>query len=104
MTKRTLKQNNCLQPLCREYAERMNDAGFDKAAIHKMMDMSVPWTADSVRKELFNTIAIAMFEKTSSRLSTTELQDVYKVLDKKIAECTGITLAWPDHNNGGKFE
>jgi hypothetical protein len=51
---------------------------------------------------MFNPIAMVMYEKTSSELSTVEIQEVWKVLIRHTGEKHGVTVDWPNHHNGGK--
>jgi hypothetical protein len=102
MTARTIPQNNSLQKGCRNLAELFGDAGKDMRKVLKP-EIEIPWTGDSVREYMFNPIAKIMFDgRTSSELSTEEIQEVWKVLIRHTGEKHGVTTPWPDRHNGGK--
>lgn len=101
---RTETQNNSLHKGLRNYAEAFGDAGLDMRKVLKP-EVDIPWTAESVKQFMFNPIAGIMFEgKTSSELSTTEIQQVWDVLNRHTGEKFGITIPWPDRFNGGATE
>jgi len=99
--KRTEPQNNSLHKGLRALAERLSDSGLDMRKVLKP-EVEIPWTVDSAKEYLFNPIAKVMFDKTSSELSTTEIQQVWDVLNRHTGEKFGITVEWPDRFNGGK--
>jgi len=93
---RTSKQNNSLNKWCGDMAERFNEAGLDKKAIFKKLDVDIPWNKDSVRDDLFNHISQDLYDKTSSQLDTKQTQVVFKILEKALLESFGFCLPWPD--------
>jgi len=99
---RTTLQNRSLQKGLRNLCEQFNDAGKDMRRVLKD-EVDIPWTVDSAREYLFNPISKIMFDgRTSSELSTTEIQEVWNVLIRHTGEKHGITVPWPDRFNGGK--
>jgi len=100
---RTGKQNNSLQSGLRHLADEFNAAGLDMRKVLKP-GVDIPWTCDSAREYLFNPIAAVMFDgKSSSELSTTEIQEVWQTLIRFTGEKHGITVAFPDRfNHGGE--
>ena len=93
---RTGRQNSSLHGTLDEYAGKLNDAGFDytkflEKAVKK--GFTVPWTKTNL-KEFYNALAVAMYGKTSSDLTTSEIQDVYRVFEQKIADESGVTCPW----------
>ena len=94
---RTAKQNRSLHSTLREYAEKLNDSGYEYSVFIEMASQrgfKASWTGTNV-KELFNTVSKAMNDgKTSSELSTKEMKDTYQVFERHIAECSGVSLAW----------
>jgi len=98
---RTPKQNGCLHAGLRSLGERFNDAGLDMRKVLKPA-VDIPWTEASVKEYMFNPIALVMYDRTSSHLTTVEIQEVWKVLNRHTGEKHAITVAWPDHHNGGK--
>ena len=96
MTDRTKKQNSSLHGTLDEYAGKLNDAGFDykaflDAAVKK--GFTVPWTKENL-KEFYDTVTMAMYGKTSSKLTTVEIQEAYRVFEQKISEMSGVTCPW----------
>lgn len=97
---RTPLQNRSLHKLCSMYAEQLNDAGFDQMAVLEKKVLPTPNTMESV-KGLFRLIQAAMYP-TEGKISTTDLdtkqiQAVYLVLDKFIAENFQISIDWPHY-------
>lgn len=101
MTERTTKQNGSLHQGLRSLGEKFNDAGLDMRKVLKP-EVDIPWTESSVKKFMFNPISIIMYDRTSSQLSTVEIQKVWDVLIRHTGEKHTITVDWPDHHNGGK--
>ena len=96
MKARTRLQNKSLHLGCELLAEKLNDAGLD---MREVLDDSVeiPWTKESVKTYLFNTISKIMYDgKTSSELSTTEMQKVWDVLNRHLGNEHGVVQKWPD--------
>ena len=47
-------------------------------------------------KDIFRAVGLAMFKKASTAdLNTVEIQDVYRVVDRRFAEVTAVSSAWP---------
>ena len=99
--RRTKKQNDCLHQSLRGLGDTFNDAGLDMRKVLKP-GVDIPWTAESVKKFMFNPISMVMFDRTSSKLSTIEIQKVWQVMIRHSGENHGVTVGWPDHLNGGK--
>jgi len=101
---RTPLQNRSLHKLCSMYAEQLNDAGFDQMAVMEKKVLPTPNTMESI-KGIFRLIQAAMYpvaegEKVStSDLDSKQIQKVYLVLDKFIAENFQITIDWPHEEN-----
>jgi hypothetical protein len=92
---RTPKQNKSLQKGCRNLASTFNDAGLDMRKVLKP-GVDIPWTGDSIREYLFNSISEVMFDgRTSSQLDTKEIQEVWNTLMRFTAEKHGVSVDWP---------
>lgn len=92
---RTKTQNNCIHEYCQSLADALNDAGLDMRAVMKP-EAEIPWTMNSAKDHLWRSIQKAMFEKESTRdLTTVECSEVYKVLDRHIAQKFGVSVPWP---------
>lgn len=93
---RTEAQNNALHPTLREYAEKLNDAGYDyRQFIEEALKKGVllPWTEHNI-KETFDLVTQGMYGKTSSQLTTVEMQDCWKVFHEHMAKLSGISQEW----------
>lgn len=94
---RTGQQRKSLEVYCRQLSNKLNIAGYDqKRLIGEFKDgFNLPWTQASM-KLLFREIAKAMYDvQSTSELKTEEMQKVYQVVDARISEITGVTVAWP---------
>ena len=94
-SKRTLKQNAALHLYFANLAEELNDAGFD---MKKTIRVDIPWSAMTVKEYLWRPLQEAYLLKRS----TTELErgkeidEVYDILNRVIAERTGIHVPFPN--------
>ena len=94
---RSLAQNRALHLYCKHLADELNDSGqYQKAIITQFKEgFEIPWTMEAV-KHLFQCVAYAMYEKEhTSDLTTTEIQDVYRIVDQRISEISGCRADWP---------
>ncbi len=92
--KRTGKQNSSLHVYIKQLSDALNNGGYD---VRTTIKSEVSFTPDSIKKYFFKPVMKAMHpDKTSTtELSTTEVYEVYKHLDKMTAEKFSITLEWP---------
>lgn len=97
-TKRTLKQNNSLHKGFDNLGNILNDSGLDMRKVLKA-EIAIPWTKKSIKEFMFNPIAAIMFEKTSSQLTTKELQKVWEVMIRFVGEKHGVTVPFPCEEN-----
>ena len=96
MTHRTYKQNRSLHLYCRQLANALNHSGQYMGILTTDLNaLDIEWTSSSIRKFMFNRIALAMYQKTSSQLDTKEIQKVYDVLNMNTGEKLGVSLDWP---------
>lgn len=92
---RTAKQNSSLHKYCEKLAEALNEAGLDMRKVLKP-EIDIPWTKYSVKDQLWRPIQQAMFGKASTTKPTTkEYQEIYKVLDHHMAAKHGVSVDWP---------
>ena len=88
-SKRTLKQNNALHLWFEFLAAALNDAGLDMRTVLKP-GVSIPWTPDTVKEQLWRPIQIAMLQKKSTtELETPEVSKVEEVLVRHLVEKFG---------------
>lgn len=100
-TGRTLKQNAALHKWCEVIASQMNDAGISQRELvgRFKAGFELPVTSHMV-KDIFREVAKAMYKKESTAdLSTVEVQEVYKIVDQRLGEITGVRAEWPSLDN-----
>lgn len=94
---RTLQQNRALHIYCKIMSEKLNECGqSQKAVLTKLNEnFDIPWTEESF-KCLFREVATLLYSvESTAELSTKELQEVYKVVDARISEITGVREEFP---------
>jgi hypothetical protein len=94
------KQMSSIHIYYRHVAVKLNNSQYDiqRAIATGAISLSIPFTESNV-KEIFGRAVIRSLypEKDShTRLSTTETQMVYEVLNAAIAERFGFSVPWPD--------
>lgn len=94
--KRTIKQNNGLHLYCELVAQECNNSGVtfsDFIRLRPKLDM--PWTQHRV-KEIWREAQRLLYGKTRTRdLNKDEIDRVYDVVNKAIAEITGVHVPFP---------
>lgn len=89
---RSSQQNNAMHLWFSQYAELLNDAGFDvKATVRE--DIEVPWTGDLIKSVIWKPLLLQMYGKKSTRKM--EKKMVNKLLDtinKTIGVRTGVPV------------
>jgi len=96
---RTGQQNKALHLYCELLAETMNDAGYDQRLVMPKMKEGflVPWTQESVKRVMWHSIQKTMFdEESTKKLTTEQVSDVYRVIDKWTSENLNISLPFPE--------
>jgi hypothetical protein len=101
MAARTAKQNDCLHKYFRLLAESLNAAGLDMRKVMKP-EWEIPWTEEMVKAHLWKPVQDVMLDKESTtELSTTDVDAVYQVVSRHLAEKHGISVAFPSHFTQG---
>lgn len=91
---RTGTQNNCIHKLCEQLAQALNDGGEDMRLFFKD-GYVVPFTAETVKENMWRKIQIAITGKHSTtELDRQECSQVYDVLNQNMAE-RGYYVPWP---------
>jgi len=96
---RTGKQNNSIHLYCDLLRETMNDAGLDQRLVMSKMKEGflVPWTQESVKRVFWHNIQKTMFnEESTKKLTTEQVSDVYRIIDKWTSENLNISLPFPE--------
>jgi len=101
MTQRTPTQNKALHLFFRLLADELNGAGFD---IQKTMkkDFEIPWNEHTVKHLIWHKVQEVMTDKESTAdLDTKEIDQIYQVVTRHLAQTTGVSVAFPDYHNQG---
>ena len=92
---RTSLQNRSLHLWFTQLAQALNDAGYDMRKVIKA-DFDISWTDYNVKEYLFRPVMKALYgHKSTKQLTTVEIDKVYMLVDKTIAERTGVHVDWP---------
>ena len=92
---RTTVQNKALHKYCELVAQELNDSGNDMRKVLKET-VDIPWTKESVKEYLWKSIQSVMIQKDSTtELSTDEVSKIYEVLNRHLAEKTGVHVPFP---------
>ena len=95
-SQRTNLQNRSFYKWLTLLAEELTAAGYDQEVLLRKLKVKAPVTKDSLKHDIAHPIIAAMFDKGSTRdLTTTEIQELYQVMDANISEVTGCTVPWP---------
>jgi hypothetical protein len=96
---RTKTQNNAIHLYCEQLAQACNDAGYDMRAILRE-DANIPCTMESIKKLVWAKVQSALYDKQKTReLSTAEVGEIYKVVDRHISETKNIHVEFPSRFN-----
>jgi hypothetical protein len=100
---RTPKQHSSLFLYCTFVAEALNDSGqymnvyFDPEV---WVGMDILWTKDLVKRYIWNEIQLAISGKESStRLKTTEVQEIYLNISQDLSLNRGVNVPWPNRRS-----
>ena len=103
---RTDQQRKAIEVYCRNLADKFNEGGIDKQAVFERKSIPVPWTQEAVKEDLFKAVMNAICwnedgtpKESTTELTTIEVSEVYKHLDKWTGEEWGIHVPWPDRFN-----
>ena len=91
---RTLLQNRSLHLAFSQMAKILNEYGLNSD--DKIIDIDIPWSCETVKEMLWRPVQQALLGKSSTtELSTTDIDKVFEVIVKAVAEKTGEVLEWP---------
>jgi len=99
---RTAAQNRALHLLFRWIAEELNAAGIDHKVIFEILKnyATVPWSETTIKEIIWRTLQWSHLHKQSTtQLTTTEIDDVFNILNKEILVPKGIVLDFPGIEN-----
>jgi len=94
---RTLKQNKSLHKYFAMLADALNSAGLDMRVVLKP-GVEIPWTEDSVKNHLWRPIQRIVTDdiESTADLSTTDVDAIFQVVSRHIAEKHGVSVPFPD--------
>ena len=96
------QQMKAIHVYLRNLAEAFNDAGYDLKMVLEHKAVSVPMNEHLSKEVLWRPIQEAVTGKHSTtELNTAEPGEIYKILDRHIAEKFGISVPFPHENDNG---
>ncbi len=99
----TGKQMACIHIIYRQFAEALNNAGYDiqRAINMKGIRFPISFTEENVKEIFGRPVIRSLYPKKRSHtnLSTTETREVFEVLNAAMAKVFAISLPWPDRFN-----
>lgn len=99
---RTLQQNKALHKFCSMLADEFGARGLDMKAVLKP-EVEIPWTTESVKNHIWRPVQEIMTDiESTADLSTTDVNAIYQVVARHLAEKHGISIAWPDRFSQGE--
>ena len=100
---RTAQQQKAIEVYCRQVADALNDAGYDKVAFYKAVQSKIklPWTQESVKSEIWKVVQKAMLKKSSTtQLTKHEVSDIYETINARVLAERGLYVAFPEVTDG----
>jgi hypothetical protein len=95
MPQRTDQQNRALHLFFKLLADTLNDAGLDQRKVLKP-GIEIPWTGETIKEQLWRPIQELYLKKRSTtELDTKDINNVYEVLNRHLAEKFGIHEPFP---------
>lgn len=94
MTTRTSLQNRALHLYLERLAEALDGAGYD---MREVIKVPIKPTKENVKSEMLKPVLCALYpDKTSTtELTTTQMQELYEVMNQATAERFGVSVPWP---------
>jgi hypothetical protein len=95
---RTKLQNKSLHLYCGKLGKAFDDAGLDMVAVlSELRKSTLSWTTEAVKEVVWRSIQIALgFPKSTTRLTTKQVQTVYENVNRFTSERLGVSVPWPD--------
>lgn len=95
--RRTVQQNKALYKWERMLADELNNSGLALGEV--ILKLPKHWTQENIHHLIIHPLLDAMYpgKASTAELSTTQLQELYRVADQVIAERCGVSIAWPSH-------
>jgi len=101
--KRTISQNKAMWKFLDQFAQAARDAGYDMPTLIEEMIIKgkVPPTKERIKHDLWDYVLKALYPELSSttELSTTQMQELYRVFDQAAGERLQIHVEWPSEES-----
>lgn len=98
---RTPTQNAALHVYCGLLADALSDAGYDRKVTTPIGQVSMPWTKDAVKENIWRPIQIALTnEQSTTAPLRKQYADIYDVIHRHMIETKGISVQWPVKKDG----
>lgn len=89
---RTIRQNSSLHLLFEQTAKMLNSEGYDMRAVINP-EIDILWSAYTVKEHIWRPVQKAyMGKKSTTELTTADLDKIYDIINKALAERTGLNL------------
>lgn len=103
---RSVSQNASLHMYCNIIATKLNAAGETQRSVFEKQreGFEIPVSMECI-KDIFRKVGLDMFgKKSTSGLETTEIQDVYKSVDRGFDLTYSVRSEWPARNQGENYD
>jgi len=95
--KRSIKQNSAIHLYFTQLAEALNNAGYSVTKVMKH-DAEIPWSPNLVKELLWRQVQEIMTDiESTAKLEPKQVSEVYEVVNRHIAQTTGVSVAFPDN-------
>lgn len=94
---RTIKQNASLWKYLEILSDELNSAGYEMVILIVGKEVHIPWTKDTLKEAVWNGIMKKAYKKNSSTdLTTSEMSEIYEIMNRWTATTFGIGVPWPN--------
>ena len=101
---RSLNQNAAMHVLFKLYADTLNDGGLYMQKVLKP-SVDINWTKDTFKEYVWRPVMEAQTQKKSTtQLTTTEVQEVYDTLNRYFGEKYHLTIDFPSYKQLINYE
>lgn len=96
---RTSQQNKALHLYFTLLATALNEAGFDLKKV-LLPEVDIPFSPYNIKEYLWRPVQEAQLgKKSTTQLTTSEIDIIYDTVNRAIAERTGISIPFPSIDN-----
>jgi hypothetical protein len=96
MTQRTESQNNAIHLYCERMAEKLNDT---EASLQQVCTLPIQLTKENFKENIWKPVQQALYPdvKSTTQLSTDQVSEVYRTVDKIISERWHVSEPFPSN-------